>query len=110
MNEAIEEQPKPKQKKENKKPLTIAERIKKLDDEQKQLDSRRKNILARNKQDDLKFQNRRKYILGSLVLKSIDKDDDAKIYVRELLSLLNEKDKKYFSDLLIPESQEVKKN
>lgn len=88
----------------------LIEQIKKLDIEKAQLEARRKNLIAKNKQEDLKVQNRRKYILGSLVLKSIEKNDNAKRYVKNLLMTLNEKDKKYFSDLLISENQEVKKD
>jgi hypothetical protein len=78
----------------------IAEQIKKLELEKSQLEARRKNLIARNKQEETKYQNRRKYILGSLMFKSIEENDGAKNHVVMLLLKLTDKDKKYFVDLL----------
>jgi hypothetical protein len=78
----------------------IAEQIKKLELEKSQLEARRKNLIARNKQEETKYQNRRKDILGSLMFKSIEENDGAKNHVVMLLLKLTDKDKKYFVDLL----------
>ena len=93
----------------------IKSRIKKIEIEKKQLETRQRNlaaIMSKKKKDEDK---RRKIILGAIILAEMKKKESLRRCVVGLLSTLRERDKELFSELLtesekITSGQQAQKN
>ena len=86
----------------------IKSRIEKLEIEKKQLDKRQQNLEALMNKKKKDEDTRRKIILGSLILKELEKNKGLKNYVLGLFESLSERDKKLFEQ--ITSGQQAQKN
>ena len=77
----------------------IKSRIEKLEIEKKQLDKRQRNLEALMNEKKKSEDTRRKIILGSLILKELEKNKGLQNYVVGLLNTLGERDKVLFKEL-----------
>lgn len=86
----------------------LKKQLAELDSEKKQLANRRKTLtsdIAKKKKDNEK---RKKFIVGAIILKELDKKEGLRTYVVGLLKNLREGDRELFSDLLQPKEPEDK--
>ena len=90
------------------KPEEIKSRIEKLEIEKKQLDKRQRNLEALMNEKKKSEDTRRKIILGSLILKELEKNKGLQNYVVGLLNTLGERDKVLFKELT--SGQQAQKN
>ena len=86
----------------------IKNRIEKLKVEKNQLDKRQRNLEALMNKKKKDEDTRRKIILGSLILKELEKNKGLKNYVLGLVESLSERDKKLFEQ--ITSGQQAQKN
>ena len=86
----------------------IKNRIEKLKVEKNQLDKRQRNLEALMNEKKKSEDTRRKIILGSLILKELEKNKGLKNYVLGLVDSLSECDKKLFEQ--ITSGQQALKN
>ena len=86
----------------------IKSRIEKLEIEKKQLDKRQQNLEALMNKKKKDEDTRRKIILGSLILKELEKNKGLKNYVLGLFESLSERDKKLFEKITL--GQQAQKN
>ena len=86
----------------------IKSRIEKLEIEKKQLDKRQQNLEALMNEKKKSEDTRRKIILGSLILKVLEKNKGLKNYVLGLFESLSERDKKLFEKITL--GQQAQKN
>ena len=86
----------------------IKSRIEKLEIEKKHLDKRQRNLEALMNEKKKSEDTRRKIILGSLILKELEKNKGLKKYVLGLVESLSERDKKLFEQ--ITSGQQAQKN
>ena len=86
----------------------IKNRIEKLKVEKNQLDKRQRNLEALMNEKKKSEDTRRKIILGSLILKELEKNKGLKNYVLGLVESLSERDKKLFEQ--ITSGQQAQKN
>ena len=77
----------------------IKSRIEKLEIEKKQLDKRQRNLEALMNEKKKNEDTRRKIILGSLILKELEKNKGLKNYVLGLIESLSERDKNCLNKL-----------
>ena len=86
----------------------IINRIEKLKVEKNQLDKRQRNLEALMNKKKKNEDTRRKIVLGSLILKELEKNKGLKNYVLGLVDSLSECDKKLFEQ--ITSGQQAQKN
>lgn len=78
----------------------LKERIVVLQNEQLQAKARLQQLRSRENKEERKNSDRRKYVLGALVLRDIETSPAFRNYIIKLLSSASERDKKPFTDLL----------
>lgn len=78
----------------------IKERIAKLQKEQEQLKARAQQLQSQFSEKERKTTDRRKFVVGALVLKDIQTNAGLRNYIIKLLESAPERDKKLFPDLL----------
>ena len=86
----------------------IKSRIEKLKVEKNQLDKRQRNLESLMNKKKKNEDTRRKIVLGSLILKELEKNKGLKNYVLGLVDSLSECDKKLFEQ--ITSGQQAQKN
>ena len=86
----------------------IKSRIEKLKVEKNQLDKRQRNLESLMNKKKKNEDTRRKIVLGSLILKELEKNKGLKNYVLGLVESLSERDKKLFEQ--ITSGQQAQKN
>ena len=86
----------------------IKSRIEKLKVEKNQLDKRQRNLESLMNKKKKNEDTRRKIVLGSLILKELEKNKGLKNYVLGLIESLSERDKKLFEQ--ITSGQQAQKN
>ena len=86
----------------------IKSRIEKLKVEKNQLDKRQRNLESLMNKKKKNEDTRRKIVLGSLILKELEKNKGLKNYVLGLVDSLSECDKKLFEQ--ITSGQQALKN
>lgn len=86
----------------------IKSRIEKLKVEKNQLDKRQRNLESLMNKKKKNEDTRRKIVLGSLILKELEKNKGLKNYVLGLVESLSERDKKLFER--ITSGQQALKN
>ena len=77
----------------------IKSRIEKLKVEKNQLDKRQRNLESLMNKKKKNEDTRRKIVLGSLILKELEKNKGLQNYVVGLLNTLGERDKVLFKEL-----------
>ncbi len=85
--------------------LTDEDRLKQLQQRRDQLNAQLAALEARNRQADKKRDDRRKILLGALVLADLQQRPELRAYLRERLPnfLTRPEDRKLFTDLFPPE-------
>lgn len=78
----------------------LKEKIAELQAEQMQLKARKQQLQSQYNSKERKITDRRKYVIGALVLKDIETNESLRKYAGRLLSSATERDKKLFPDLL----------
>ena len=78
----------------------LKERIAVLQKEQEQLRARAQQLQSQFNEKERKITERRKFVVGALVLKDIETNAAMRNYISKLLSNAPERDKKPFPDLL----------
>ena len=78
----------------------LKERIAVLQKEQEQLKARAQQLQSQFNEKEKKTTDRRKFIVGALVLKDIETNAGLSNYIIKLLGSAPERDKKLFPDLL----------
>lgn len=78
----------------------IKERIAQLQKEQDQLKARAQKLQSQFNEKERKTNERRKFVIGALVLKDIETNAGLRNHLIKLLSSAPERDKKPFPDLL----------
>ena len=85
----------------------IEDRIKKLELEKAQLAARHQSLLAKARKTDKNLQTRRKIVLGALLLKDIETNDNSRRYAIRQLANAKPSDKKIFAYLLDTTSKDA---
>lgn len=79
----------------------LKERIAALQKEQEQLRARAQQLQSQYNTQERKTNDRRKYVIGAIVLKDIENNDGLRNYLVKVLASAAERDKALFQDLLI---------
>ena len=80
----------------------LKERIAALQKEQEQLKARAQQLQSQFNEKERKTTDRRKFVIGALVLKDIEDNAALRKHIAKLLADSPERDKKLFVDLLLP--------
>ena len=78
----------------------LKERIAALQKEQEQLKARAQQLQSQFNEKERKTNERRKFVIGALILKDIETNAGLRNHVIKLLASAPERDKKTFPDLL----------
>ena len=78
----------------------LKERIAALQKEQEQLKARAQQLQSQFNEKERKTNERRKFVIGALVLKDIETNSGLRNHIIKLLASAPDRDKKPFSDLL----------
>ena len=78
----------------------IKERIAQLQKEQEQLKARAQQLQSQFNEKERKTMERRKFVVGELVLKDLETNTGLRVHIVKLLASAPERDKKPFPDLL----------
>ena len=78
----------------------LKEKIAELQAEQIQLKARKQKLQCQYNSKERKITDRRKYVIGALVLKDIETNESLRKYSARLISNATERDKNLFPDLL----------
>ena len=78
----------------------LKERIAALQKEQEQLKARAQQLQSQFNEKERKTTDRRKFVVGALVLKDIETNSGLRNHIIKLLASAPDRDKKPFSDLL----------
>ena len=80
----------------------LKERIAALQKEQEQLKARAQQLQSQFNEKERKTTDRRKFVVGALVLKDIEDNAALRKHIAKLLADSPERDKKLIVDLLLP--------
>jgi hypothetical protein len=80
----------------------IKERIAELKNEQMQLKARAQTLQSKFNKSEKAANDKRKIVLGSMILKDIESHEAARRYVVKLIGTMRDRDQQLFSDLLQP--------